>query len=153
MSIKLRIATYNLENLDDKPGKRPTLGERIAVMRPQLVRVDADILCLQEINGQEEEGHPRRLLALDELLAGTSYAGYHSVSTMLADGSQVYDKRNPVILSRLPIIEHDQYKHDYAPAPWYQKVTAEPEETAKDITWERPILYAKIALGGSRGSN
>jgi hypothetical protein len=44
---KLRIATFNLENLDDKPGKKPTLTERIAVMRPQLLRLKADILCLQ----------------------------------------------------------------------------------------------------------
>jgi endonuclease/exonuclease/phosphatase family metal-dependent hydrolase len=75
MSIKLRVATFNLENLDDEPGKKPTLEERIAVMRPQLVRLDADILCLQEVNGQEEEGHPRRLLALDQLLTGTPYVG------------------------------------------------------------------------------
>jgi hypothetical protein len=31
---KLRIATFNLENLDDKPGQKPTLDERIALMRP-----------------------------------------------------------------------------------------------------------------------
>src|SRR5919108_4556936 len=30
MSIKLRIATFNLENLDDKPGQEPRLDERIA---------------------------------------------------------------------------------------------------------------------------
>jgi hypothetical protein len=29
----------------------------------------ADILCLQEVNGQEEPGQPRRLLALAKLLA------------------------------------------------------------------------------------
>lgn len=148
MSIKLRVATFNLENLDDKPGRGPTLEERITVMRPQLVRLDADILCLQEVNGQEEEGQPRRLLALDQLLTSTPYAGYYSVSTMLADGSQVYDVRNLVTLSRLPIVEHGQYKHDYAPAPLYQKVTASPAEEAKDVTWERPILYAKVDLGG-----
>ena len=50
---KVRLATFNLENLDDVPGKKPTLAERIRVMRPQLERVNADILCLQEVHGQE----------------------------------------------------------------------------------------------------
>ena len=41
MPIKLRIATFNLENLDNKPGEKATLDERIAVMRPQLIRLNA----------------------------------------------------------------------------------------------------------------
>lgn len=151
MSVRLRIATFNLENLDDKLGKKPTLTERIAVMRPQLVRLNADILCLQEVNGQEEPEHPRRLLALERLLEGTPYAGYSKVSTMTADGKQVYDERNLVILSRYEITEHHQYKHDYAPAPRYQKVTAQPEEhEADEVTWERPILHAKIKLDDNK---
>ncbi len=106
MSTKLRIATFNLENLDDKPRQTPTLEERIAVMRPQLVRLNADILCLQEVNGQEKTGQPRRLLALERLVEGTPYVEYHTVSTMTADGTQVYDERNLVILSRYEIVEH-----------------------------------------------
>jgi exonuclease III len=74
MADLLRIATFNLENLDDKPGEEPALDKRIALMRPQLLRLNADILCLQEVNGQEQPGQPRRLLALDRLLAGTGYA-------------------------------------------------------------------------------
>lgn len=70
--MRLRIATFNMENLDDKEGDRnPSLDERIAVMRLQIWRIDADVLCLQEVNGQEEEGHPRRLLALDLLFQDT----------------------------------------------------------------------------------
>jgi hypothetical protein len=46
MPIKLRIATFNLENLDDNPGQKPPLNERIALMRPQLLRLRADILIL-----------------------------------------------------------------------------------------------------------
>jgi len=147
MFTTVRIATFNLESLDDKPGQRPTLQERIAVMRPQLIRLKADILCLQEVNGQEETGKPRRLLALERLLESTPYAGYHMVSTMTADGAQVFDERNLVILSRFEIAEHNQYKHHYAPAPRYQKVTAKPKEAeAKEVTWERPTLHAKIKL-------
>lgn len=151
MPIKLRIATFNLENLDDKPGLKPTLNERIALMRPQLLRLNADILCLQEVNGQEEPGHPRRLLALAKLLANTPYAEYHQVSTITEDGTQVYDERNLVVLSRFQISEHHQYKHDFAPAPCYQKVTAKPAEgEATEVTWERPILHAKIQLDDNR---
>ena len=151
---KLRIATFNLENLYDKPGKKPTLAERIAVMRPQLLRLKADILCLQEVNGQETAGEPRRLLALERLVEGTPYAEYHVVSTKTEDGKQVYDERNLVILSRYEILSHQQYKHDYAPAPCYQKVTAhtsgsgeEVGEEAKLVTWERPILHARVQVG------
>lgn len=151
MSIKLRIATFNLENLDDKSGQKPTLDERITLMRPQLLRLHADVLCLQEVNGQETPDQPRRLLALENLIAGTPYAGFHRVSTMTGDGSQVYDERNLVILSRFEILEHHQYKHDFASAPYYQKVTAKPEETeAKEVTWERPLLHARIRLDTTR---
>ncbi|NEP12965.1 MAG: endonuclease [Symploca sp. SIO2C1] len=148
---KLRIATFNLENLDDKPEQKPTLEERIAIMRPQLLRLDADILCLQEIHGQEEEGQPRRLLALQQLLEETPYSDYYQASTVTQDGKQVYDKRNLVILSRFEIIEHEQFKHKYAKPPLYQKVTAIPEEEeAKQVSWERPILHARIKLPGSQ---
>lgn len=147
MSIDLRIATFNLENLDDKPGEQPTIEERITVMRPQLLRLNADILCLQEINGQEQAGHPRRLLALRRLFEETPYNAFHCVSTKTADNTQVYDERNLVVVSRYPIVEHSNHKHDYTPAPRYQKVTAKPPEVdAKSITWERPIMHAKLAL-------
>jgi endonuclease/exonuclease/phosphatase family metal-dependent hydrolase len=150
MPISLRIATFNLENLDDKPGQRPTLAERIDIMRPQLLRLRADVLCLQEVNGQEQQGQPRKLLALDELLKDTPYETYFRVST-LTTNNEVFDERNLVILSRFEIAEHRQIKHELAPAPRYQKVTSSPAETqAKEITWERPILYARLDLGLQR---
>jgi endonuclease/exonuclease/phosphatase family metal-dependent hydrolase len=145
--MKLRIATFNLENFDDKPNERPTLDERIALMRPQLLRLDADVICLQEVNGQEQVGQPRRLLALDQLLAGTEYAGFNRVSTMT--GNQVYDERNLVILSRFEIIESKQHKPEGEPS--YRRITAEPPDAgASTITWERPILYAKLKLDATR---
>ncbi len=148
MTATIRVATFNLENLDDKPGQQPSLAERIAVMRPQLERLGADILCLQEVNGQEQTGEPRRLLALEELFAGTAYENYSMISTRKADGSEVYDERNLVIVSRFEILAHRQLMHDYAQPPRYQKVTAVPPEEVKDVKWERPIFYAKIRLDG-----
>ncbi|MGJ3252561.1 MAG: endonuclease/exonuclease/phosphatase family protein [Elainellaceae cyanobacterium] len=154
MTTKLRIGTFNLENLDDRPTDKPSLEERIAVMRPQLLRMNADILCLQEVHGQEELGKPRRLSALTTLLKGTPYADYHRVSTMTQQGLQVYDKRNLVILSRFEVLSHDQYFHEFANAPSYRSVTAIPESgdaiKAKSIKWERPIFHARIQLPGDR---
>ena len=72
MAQGFRIATFNLENLDDRPGLVPTIEERIRVLRPQLLRLEADILCLQEVNAQEAKGEDRRrLAALGKLLART----------------------------------------------------------------------------------
>lgn len=151
MAANLRVATFNLENFDDKPGQNPTLDERIAIMKPQLVRLDADILCLQEVHGQETPGEPRRLLAMNRLLADTRYADYHHAETMTTSSNQVYDVRNLVILSRFEITAHDQYRHDHIEAPHYKKVTSSPvENEAKRISWERPILHAQIALPGGK---
>lgn len=147
MASKIRIATFNLENLDDKPGEQPDLQTRLKFLQPQLTRINADILCLQEINGQETPGLPRDLLALKNLLKGSQYENYKLVSTKLVDGSQVYDERNLVILSRFDILEARQYKHTHVQAPAYRKVTADPAETqADEVTWERPILHARIKL-------
>src|SRR5258705_13625440 len=79
----LRIATFNLESLD----RSPRLAERLACLRRQLTALAADILCLQEVNAQKPDGGgPRRLLVLDELLAGSPYAGFPRVSTTTPDG-------------------------------------------------------------------
>ena len=143
--MDLRIATFNLENWDDKPGQLPTLAERIAVVRPMIERANAEVLCLQEVNGQEQPGQPRALLAVEQLIQGTRYASYHFATTRLVSGVDVYDERNLVILSQFPILQSFQFKHDFAPAPQYRKITATPAETqAKDVEWERPALYAKI---------
>lgn len=150
MPTTLRIATFNLENLDDKPGQSPTLADRIAVMRPQLLRLRADVLCFQEVNGQEQTGQPRQLLALQQLLQNTPYAGYYLAYT-LTTNNEAYDERNLVVASRFPILAKQQIRHVYAPEPRYRKMTAIPAEAeAKEVTWERPILYVTLDLGGNR---
>lgn len=54
-----RIATFNVENLDETaPGEQPSLAERLALMKPQIVRLCADVVCFQEVHGQEREGNP-----------------------------------------------------------------------------------------------
>ncbi|NJN26203.1 MAG: endonuclease [Cyclobacteriaceae bacterium] len=151
MRQALRIATFNLENFDDIPGQLPTLAQRIAIMRPQLLRINADILCLQEVNGQETDGQPRQLLALNKLIEGTPYDQYFSASTKTKDNFQVYDERNLVILSKFEIKTYGQFKNTFIPAPLYRTVTAQPpEQEADEVAWERPILSAEIKLPGGR---
>ena len=149
--MKLRIATFNMENLDDKPGDKPTLDQRIAVLRPQLIRLRADIICLQEIHGQETPGQPRDVLALKKIVANTMYTNFHLSSTKTS-ANEVYDERNLVVLSRFPILSTAQYNNTLVPGPKYQTVTALPatENKVKDIKWERPIFHVQLDLGGGK---
>ncbi|WP_458210559.1 endonuclease/exonuclease/phosphatase family protein [Haladaptatus sp. NG-SE-30] len=152
MSTQLRIATFNLENLDDTDGGSrwdPSLDERIEVLKPQLERIRADVLCLQEVHAQEPHGTPRELLALQRLLQGTRYEHYHIETTKSSDGDP-YNERNLVVVSRFPIESVAQYRQNLepnAPVPEYRKVTADPPETAEPIRWERPILHAELDIG------
>jgi exonuclease III len=150
MKKTVRIATFNLENFDDKPGVLPSLQQRIALMQPQLLRLNADIICLQEVNSQKAADQSLKLLALDELIKGTPYSNYYRESTKTVNGT-FFDVRNLVILSKYEIISIQQYNGDQISPPSYKEVTANPPETnATTVLWERPILHAKIKLSSSR---
>lgn len=75
MASRLRVATFNVEHLDDKQGENPTLDQRIALLRPQLIRIDAEVLYLQEGWAQPDAGGELHLSALEELVANTKYDG------------------------------------------------------------------------------
>ena len=139
----LRIATFNLENLDD--ADETPFVERLAILRPQLERLSADILCLQEVNAQHPaRGVPRTLRALDRLLEGTRYEAFHRSA---GDGRKLADRHNLVILSRWPIAQGRLYRHDLVPAPQLRLATARPSSEAfAPVTWDRPILHAEIDL-------
>ncbi len=149
MADVLRIATFNLENLDDRDDLKPSLADRIPVLRPQLEWLAADVLCLQEVNGQPHEKHAQRgLEALDRLIEGTSYAGFHRAMTTSPSGVAM-DVHNLVILSRHPIVEARQVRHEVVPAPSYRMVTAEPPaEEPVPVEWDRPALHVKIDVDG-----
>ena len=119
----MRVATFNVENLDETTN--PSLDERIPILRPQLVRLNADILCLQEIHGQEREGQPRALWALKKLIAGTIYSDFNLACTETS-AKQVYDKRNLVVLSHYPILETRQVHNQYVDNLMYRRITASP---------------------------
>jgi exonuclease III len=143
--MAIRIATFNLENLDDTPGADPSLAARIAIMQPQLQRVRADILCLQEINSQGPST-ARLLTALDALLAGTPYANFQRATTTMTSGG-LYDVRNLVTLSRFPITSATSIRSTSGARPSYQMATANPPDAkANPVDWERPLLYSQHSL-------
>ena len=147
----MRIATFNLENLDDETGQDPSLATRVAIMRPQLDRIAADILCLQEVHSQDSP-QGRTLAALDTLLAGTRYEAYERLTTTTT-AAQLYQERNLVILSRFPFIAHARQiiRDSSGPRPAYRVATADPpDQTADPLEWERPILYGQVDLGDGR---
>lgn len=115
--MTIRVATFNLENLDDPgadpPDNAPTLAARIAIMRPQLARVRAAVLCLQEVHGQEPNGQ-RTLAALESLVQGTDYENFNiEHATKTAGG--IYDVRNLLVLSRFPITDSEQIRDSQGP--------------------------------------
>ncbi|MCH6258313.1 endonuclease/exonuclease/phosphatase family protein [Puniceicoccaceae bacterium K14] len=152
----LRIATFNIENLDEASDDRnPSLADRVPTLQHALKRIDADILCLQEVHGQELPEHtldnPKRSLsALDAVIAGTRYESYKRAHTVTSD-NVAYDKRNLVVLSRFPIVSQKQYRNDKIEDLKYRKVTAKPiEGEAKDIGWERPIQHVTVDTGNNQ---
>ncbi|MEO6550731.1 MAG: endonuclease/exonuclease/phosphatase family protein [Ferruginibacter sp.] len=149
--MPIRIATFNVENLDDKLDQNPPLVETIKFLRPQLIRLRADIICLQEIHGQETPGQPRDVKALKQVLENTLYANFNIACTKTTS-NEVLDERNLVVLSRFPITDQRQFLNDIVPAPQYQTVTALPlsESTVKTIRWERPIFHVTLDIGTAK---
>jgi endonuclease/exonuclease/phosphatase family metal-dependent hydrolase len=146
--MKLRIATFNLENLDDGRATGPPLGARLPTLRAQLQQLGADVLCLQEVNAQElGPGKQRRLAALDQLLADTIYGDFTRVWTNDKRKKGALDVHNLVILSRHPIKAFTQLWHDLVPPPAHA-VSLRHTDATTPIRWDRPVLHGEIAIGG-----
>jgi endonuclease/exonuclease/phosphatase family metal-dependent hydrolase len=148
----MRLATFNIENLDLGPDVDVPFETRAVVLRPMLERLDADVLCLQEVNGQHVPGVPeRRLLALDRLLAGTRYAGFARVATAGASRHGVASVHNLVTLSRYPIRRHRDVRHDYVEPPLHSFATGTSRGAApQPVVFDRPLLDTKIELPDGR---
>src|SRR5512143_286130 len=145
----LRIATFNVENLGKPAIPGATLEERIRLLRPQLLRLRADVLCLQEVDSERPPGGGvRRLSALDALLADTPYQSFHRASTVSRSRGGFRDKHNLVVLSRPPIGEQRQILHDLVSPPLHRPIAAESAVTGKatPVEWDRPILHAAVRL-------
>lgn len=148
----MRIATFNLENLSGGSNDAALEG-RCRILRPQLNRLEADILCLQEVGAERDggKGAPRQFRALSRLLDGTPYADYFMAHTTLKDTDGLLDVHNLITLSRFPIVRHDQLWNDLVSPPRYRVETAEPPLTAMEkISWDRPVLHVEIDVGNKR---
>ena len=148
----MRVATFNVENLDDSdPQKASEFLVRLDVMKPALRRLRADILCLQEVHGQGPGGNvPYTLRALERLLEDTPYERFHIRHTTPLGQSDPYSVRNLVTLVRPDwVVEAvDQIRDNSIEMPAYKPITADPPlATAKEIGWERPLLYTEISTG------
>ena len=152
MGARLRIATFNLENLGIGGGDGPTVEERLRVLGPQLQRLRADLLCFQEVDGQrKEKGRKRReLVVFERLLEGTPYAEFHRTHTRSISTGGARDRHNLVILSRHPFIDHRQLRHDLVDAPRYRQVEGSDNADPIAVEWDRPILHATVDLPGGR---
>jgi endonuclease/exonuclease/phosphatase family metal-dependent hydrolase len=143
----MRLATFNIESLDLAPETEVPFEARAAALRPILERLAADILCLQEVNGQHVPGAPeRRLVALDMLLQGTRYEAYQRAATSGPSGRGVASVHNLVTLSRYPIRRVREVRHEHV-QPLHRHVThgsngGEPQP----IGFDRPVLLTEIEL-------
>jgi endonuclease/exonuclease/phosphatase family metal-dependent hydrolase len=148
----MRIATFNVDSLDHEPHAAVPLEERLPILRPQLERLRADVLCLQEVNGQHRTRHaPRELLALDRLLEGTRYEKYQRAVSVARSGAGVADVHNLVTLSRWPVVRSQSIRNSLVPPLMYRSLTAVPARTeAEEVAFERPILLTEIDAGDGR---
>jgi endonuclease/exonuclease/phosphatase family metal-dependent hydrolase len=150
--LTLRIATFNVETLGEPESGGLSLDERLGLLRPQMLRLRADVLCLQEVDSQRSgKGGKRSLEALDSLLAGTPYAGYHRLATTSRSKGVVRDKHNLVVLSRFPLINGRQVFHDFVAPLTHRRIT-DHVERGEDviIEWDRPFLHAVLDVGMER---
>lgn len=147
MSGRFSLATFNIENLDWSPAAEPQFEQRLAVLRPLLAALDADVIALQEVDAQRLAPHaPRRFLALDRLVAGTVYERFHRATSVRPETGEPADIHNLAILSRWPVLETRQLHHDIV-ARWRWTPPVGPGGSAAsiDVVFDRPLLYARIA--------
>jgi endonuclease/exonuclease/phosphatase family metal-dependent hydrolase len=142
--MRLRVATFNVENLDEPRRGGVPLDERIAVLRPQLVELRADVLCLQEVSAHARRDGLRPLRALDRLVEGTPYATYARATSHVASGGPS-DKHNLVVLSRRPIVAVHQHFHDLVDPP-IVRLTTTPQPRDERVQWDRPVLEVHVDL-------
>jgi len=139
--MSFAVATFNVENLGRGGAGAAGLQARIAALAPVLARLEADVICLQEVDAPREANGARRFAALERLIAGTPYAEFHRVTSLRPGTDEPADVHNLVILSRFPVEASGQVHHDFVPAwDWTPPGQAKPVRAAFD----RPILHARL---------
>nr|WP_244327813.1 endonuclease/exonuclease/phosphatase family protein [Roseibium sp. RKSG952] len=125
------------------------LQPRIKALRPRLQDLEADILCLQEVNAQKPQGATvRDFSALEMLLKETCYADYHMAYSTREEAPVPGDRHNLVLLSRFPVSACRALYQEHMEAPFWQPGHADPpQEAPEPVRFERPLLQAQIDLG------
>lgn len=144
--MRLRLATWNLENFDERSGQ-VSLAQRITALRPTLEALRADVLCLQEVGSERvDKRAPRELTQLDALVANTPYDAFHRVAAGLPQGG-LSNIHNLVVLSRFPITHHEEVAHRLVPPP---RLELQRDAGPREVTWDRPLLFATTVLADGR---
>ncbi len=148
----MRLATFNIESFDASPHAALGLAERMDILRPQLQRTCADVLCLQEVNSQRTPGDSERsLAALKDLLSGTPFATFEMIASRGPGSAALSDVHNLVTLSRLPIMSHIELKHTLVKPPKHDPITSsDPAHAPQSVVFERPALIAELELPSGR---
>jgi endonuclease/exonuclease/phosphatase family metal-dependent hydrolase len=147
----MRIATFNLESLGKAKPEGASFEERAIVLRPQLERLKADILCLQEIDAAKKGGL-RRASEFERLLEGTSYAR-HEMVVSAVDGGPA-DVHNLAVVTRLPVLDVENIRHRLVePLHFRRRSALPPEETAVPLAFDRPIQRLVLALANGKRLN
>ena len=55
----MKLATFNMESFGADRYEPGALRPRLEALRPKILELDADILCLQEVNAQKVKGAPQ----------------------------------------------------------------------------------------------
>jgi endonuclease/exonuclease/phosphatase family metal-dependent hydrolase len=145
----MKLATFNMESFGFDRFEPEELKPRLEALRPKILELEADILCLQEVNAQKVKGQSKRQFpALDLLLSDTPYASFFRATSERGQGLGPDNRHNLVILSRHPISASDCLFQHHAHPPLWQPKTANPAyDEPQNVVFERPILMAEIDIG------
>lgn len=145
----MKLATFNLESFGSDRLDETALARRIEALRPKLLELEADILCLQEVNAQKVKGNSERQFHdLARLISGTPYEAFHQVESEWAPRQGPNNRHNLVVLSRYPILEGQSHFSRIAHRPLWQPRTAWPRlESADAIDFDRPVLKTVLDIG------
>lgn len=148
----MRIATFNLESFGGNRLDIDELAPRIAALKPQLLALDADVLCLQEVNAQHVAGRKERVFAaLGNLLEGTPYAAYHMAASHREDADRPADRHSIVVLSRLPLGPAQSIWLQRVEPPLFRPAHSEPPaDRPLPLSLERPILRVAMRMADDR---
>jgi endonuclease/exonuclease/phosphatase family metal-dependent hydrolase len=148
----MKLATFNMESFGNDRHDPAELEPRLDALRPKILELDADILCLQEVNAQKQKGlTARQFQALDLLLEGTPYETFNRATSERPSGKGPGDRHNLVVLSRYPVRQSESLYQAHAHPPQWQPGTAlPPYDRPQTIEFDRPVLRTEIDVGTDR---